>query len=371
MIYKGTLLVGCLHFSSRIMKDPVVSIVIPNFNYGHFLAECIESVIDQTYQAWEIIVVDDNSTDDSREIVQSYISRYPDRQISLLHNVKGPSGTPTPINIGIRHMRGRYFSWLSSDDICERDKLEALVGFLEQNPAVGLVHSPHFAIDAAGRQIGEFHPPNEFETDAFTALLDGNFINGNTVLIPRHVLETVGPLVETDSELPELWRAAEYYHWLKIVLRYPIVCVERLLHRTRRHRGNEEYHASSMGTAFERVFIRRCFEEHNVVITPEIVAALGGRGLLDLFIRTFDELNIEDQVRALRLLKDIEADQDRWDVGLYEGVRKLDVARIRSAFHTKNTGQAQSMLRALSGLERPQTKPYQEAARRRLLKYPA
>jgi teichuronic acid biosynthesis glycosyltransferase TuaG len=348
------------------MNAPVVSVVVPNYNYAHFLQECIDSVLDQSFQDWELIVVDDNSTDNSREIARGYVARYPNR-ISLLHNSSGPSGTPTPINMGIRYMRGQYFAWLSSDDVFDQDKLEAQVGFMQEHPSVGLVHSAYVAIDANGAKIGEFHPPNEFETDAFTSLLDGNFINGNTVLIPRRVLETVGPFLETDTEFPELWRAAEYYHWLKIALRYPIACIDRLLHHTRRHAGNEEYQSSSMGTALERVYIRRCFEEHDVPITPEIVAALGSRGLMSVFIRTFDRLKTDDKVRALRLFKELENDQDRWDLGMYEGIRKLDVGRIRSAFHAKNVRQAQSMLRALAGLDRPETKPYQAAARSRLL----
>jgi glycosyltransferase involved in cell wall biosynthesis len=355
-----------LLFITGHMKAPAVSVVVPNFNYGHFLQECIESVLDQSFQDYELIVVDDNSTDNSREIVRRYVSRYPDR-VSLLHNSSGPSGMPTPVNMGIRYMRGQYCAWLSSDDVFERDKLAAQVRFLQEHPSVGLVHSAYIAIDDKGAKIGEFHPPNEFETDAFTALLDGNFINGNTVLIPRRVLETVGPFLETDTEFPQLWRAAEYHHWLKIALRYPIACIDRLLHRTRRHAGNEEYQSSPMGTALERVFIRRCFEEHDVPVTPEIVAALGSRGLMTVFILTFERLKADQRVHAFDLFKELENDQDRWDLGMYEGVRKLDVGRIRSAFHTKNARQAQSMLRALEGLDRPETKPYQAAARRRLL----
>jgi glycosyltransferase involved in cell wall biosynthesis len=362
-------LAGRLLSTWRHMRAPVVSVVVPNFNYGHFLQECIESVLDQNFPDYEVIVVDDNSEDNSREIVRGYVSRYPDR-ISLLHNSAGPSGTPTPINMGIRYMRGQYFAWLSSDDVFERDKLANQVSYLQEHPSVGLVHSAYIAIDDKGAKIGEFHPPNEFGTDAFTALLDGNFINGNTVLIPRRVLDAVGPLLETDTEFPELWRAAEYYHWLKIALRYPIACIDRLLHRTRRHAGNEEYQSSAMGTALERVFIRRCFEEHNIPVTPEIVAALGSRGLMTVFIRTFDRLSAADRAHALDLFRELENDQDRWDLGMYEGVRKLDVGRIRSAFHSKNARQAQSMLRALEGLDRPETKPYQAAAKRRLLTSP-
>ena len=348
------------------MKKPVVSVVIPNYNYGHFLRACIDSVLDQTYRDWEILVVDDNSTDNSRKIVESYAERYPDRQIWLFVNPRGPSGTPTPINIGIEHMRGKYFAWLSSDDIFEKGKLEAQVRFMEAKPSVGLVHTAYTTIDGSGRQIGDFHPPSEFETDAFTALLDGNFINGNTVLIRREVLEDVGLFLETDDDFPELWRAAEYYHWLKIALRYPIACLEPSLHRTRRHEGNAEFNNGSMGPVLERMFIGRCFEENKVPATPEIAAAVGGRGLLSTFVQVFSRLTPPEQVRALKLFREIESDQDCWDLGRYEEVRKLDLARIRSAFHTRNPAQSRLMLEALARLERPQARPYQAAASARL-----
>ncbi len=347
---------------------PRVSIVVPNYNYGRFIAETLDSVIGQTFTDWELIVVDDNSTDESRKIVEGFIQRHPERRISLVINSQGPSGTPTPINIGIRQMHGDYFAWLSSDDIFEPDKLEAQVRFLDENPAVGLVHTAYVAIDANGRQIGDFHPPNEFETDAFTALLDGNFINGNTVLIRRDVLEEVGPFLETDPEFPELWRAAEYYHWLKIAQRGPIACVDHLLHRSRRHAGNADFNGSSMGSALERMFIRRCFEEQSVEVTPEIVAALGGRGLMSVFAQAFERLSDDDRARALQLFRDIEADRESWDCGWHQGVRRLDTGRIRGAFHTKNPAHARSMLEALAGLDRPQNRPCQVAAATRLAK---
>src|SRR5256885_546579 len=97
------------------MKDPTVSVVIPNYNYAEYLPECIESVLAQTYRDWEIIVVDDTSTDDSCAVVKKYVAQYPEK-IRLIHLNGGPSGTPRAINTGVRAMRGQYFTWLSSDD---------------------------------------------------------------------------------------------------------------------------------------------------------------------------------------------------------------------------------------------------------------
>ncbi len=310
--------------------------------------------------------MDDNSTDGSHQIVEDYIERHPDRNITLSVNENGPSGTPTPINIGIRRMTGDYFAWLSSDDIFEPNKLEAQLNAFRTRPQLAMVHSAFTTIDKTGRKTGSFYPPNEFETDAFTGLLDGNFINGNTVLIRRAVLEQVGPFLETDPLYPDLWRAAEYYHWLKIARLHPIECIQTPLHRSRRHAGNAEYNSSSMGSALERMLIRRFFREHDVQFTAEMVTALALRGLTSISIFGFEQLSDEEKRRASVLLETTETDQDRWDIGEYGKVRRLDNNRIRSAFRAESAIQAKAMLEAVTTLERPQTKPYRNAAKARL-----
>ncbi len=280
---------------------PKVSVIVPNYNYGRFIGEALDSVIRQTLTDWELIVVDDNSTDDSREIVGSYIQRHPDRNISLVVNPQGPSGAPAPINLGMREARGHYLAWLSSDNVIEPDKLDAQVRFLDENPAVGLVHSAYITIDSDGCQIGDCHPPGEFETDAFTTLLDGNFINGNTVLIRSEVLADVGPFVETDVRFPGLGRASEYHHWLLIALRHPIACIDRPLLRARRHAGNAHDNSRYIESCLESSFALGCFEQQRVELTPGIVAALGRRGVMSVFIEAFAHLPDEDQARALQL----------------------------------------------------------------------
>ena len=288
-----------------------VSVIVPNYNHGRFIGEALDSVIRQTFTDWELIVVDDNSTDESREIVEGYIQRHPERNISLVVNSRGPAGAPAPINIGVGEARGEYCAWLSSDNVFEPDKLEAEVRLLDENPAVGLVHTAYTKIDADGHQIGDFHPPDEFETDAFTALLDGNFIHGNTVLIRRNVLADVGPFVETDVRFPGLGRASEYNHWLKIALRHAIACIDHPMLRARRHAGNASDDSSYIESCLERAFILGCFEQQRVSLTPEIVASLGRRGVMSVFIETFGRLTPDDQTRTLELYNDIGVDE-RW-----------------------------------------------------------
>lgn len=101
---------------------PLVSVVMPCYNASQFVAEAIESVIVQTYQNWELIIVDDCSTDKSVDIVLDYQRK--DNRIKLIRNTE-PSGSPAePRNIGIEHSKGEYIAFLDSDDIWMADKLE-------------------------------------------------------------------------------------------------------------------------------------------------------------------------------------------------------------------------------------------------------
>src|SRR3972149_6958016 len=131
------------------MRTPAVSLVVPNYNYGHFLGECLDSVLAQTYTDWEVIIVDDASIDQSVEIAQSYVDRFPGR-FRLLQFEDGPGGPPRAVNAGVAAMRGRYFGWLSSDDRCWPERLERSVALLESEPAVGLVHGAYRHIDNDG-----------------------------------------------------------------------------------------------------------------------------------------------------------------------------------------------------------------------------
>ena len=107
---------------SRNVKLPTVSFIVPNYNYGHYLGECLESAFRQTYEDWEIIIIDDTSTDNSREIARGYVQRYPEK-IRLIELHDGPGGTPRAVNTGIRAMRGRA-------DEARREELERALRML-------------------------------------------------------------------------------------------------------------------------------------------------------------------------------------------------------------------------------------------------
>ena len=110
------------------MTDGLVSIIMPSWNTGHFIAESIESVINQSYSKWELIIVDDCSNDNTDEIVSSFED---DRIIYLKNAVN--SGAAITRNKALKSAKGEWIAFLDSDDLWTSDKLEKMVNFMSKN----------------------------------------------------------------------------------------------------------------------------------------------------------------------------------------------------------------------------------------------
>lgn len=131
-------------------RIPKVSVLIPNYNYGRFLGEAIESVLNQTYQDFELIIVDNNSTDNTDEVVQKYLT---DPRIQYFKN---------PINIGmvpnfnksLEYAKGEYIKFLLADDKLHHDLLAKFVSILDEYPNVCLVtsKSESFGLESTVRE---------------------------------------------------------------------------------------------------------------------------------------------------------------------------------------------------------------------------
>lgn len=111
------------------MEEGLVSIIMPSWNTAHFIAESIRSVIDQTYDNWELLIVDDCSTDMTDEIVQTFLS---DTRIKYFHNEKN-SGAALTRNKALREAHGEWIAFLDSDDLWMPDKLAKQVKFMKEH----------------------------------------------------------------------------------------------------------------------------------------------------------------------------------------------------------------------------------------------
>lgn len=133
------------------MKRGMASIITPCYNGARFISETIDSVIAQTYQDWEMLIIDDGSRDDSADIVRRYMEREP--RIKLLQQEN--AGSAAARNNGIRHAEGQYIALLDADDLWDPAFLEKQIAFMKEKNAV-CVTSGHRKIDESSKEI--LHP---------------------------------------------------------------------------------------------------------------------------------------------------------------------------------------------------------------------
>lgn len=130
------------------MKD-LVSIIMPSYNTAKFIDETVSSVLKQTYTNWELIIVDDCSTDNTDEVIEKYRS---DPRIKYLKNEKN-SGAAITRNYALREAKGRWIAFLDSDDLWTKDKLEKQISFMEDN-GYSFSYTNYIEIDEESRPNG-------------------------------------------------------------------------------------------------------------------------------------------------------------------------------------------------------------------------
>ena len=133
---------------------PTVSVVIPTYNRALMVKEAIQSVLDQTYSDFEIIVVDDGSTDDTREVVTAFADK-------VRYVFQENSGRSNARNRAIHMARGRYIAFLDSDDLYMPHKLDMQVACMEKVPEFGMVYSTAVCIDEQGNDLTRIYKANE------------------------------------------------------------------------------------------------------------------------------------------------------------------------------------------------------------------
>ncbi|MEU7060259.1 glycosyltransferase [Streptomyces sp. NPDC046197] len=123
-------------------SDPVVSVVIPCHNYARYLPEAVSSVLGQTFDDWELVIVDDGSTDNTVEVTEDLIARHPDRRLRLLQQAN--AGVSAARNTGIEAAAGRYILPLDADDMIAPTMLEKTVAVLDGDPGVAIASTDVF-----------------------------------------------------------------------------------------------------------------------------------------------------------------------------------------------------------------------------------
>lgn len=224
---------------------PTVSVIIPAYNSARFLPEAIESVLAQTYKDYEIIVVDDGSTDNTKEVLAPYFDR-----IKYIYQQNQGAGSAR--NTGIKHSQGKYITFLDADDVWLPEKLHIQVDYLDNNRGIAMVYSRSFSMSEDGRSIikkGRWSrkPPSG---DVFNILFFHNFIPTSTVVVRKEVFNTIGLFDES------LINSQDHDLWLRIARELNVAGISKPLSKYRHTSGSLRKNKCAMK------FSRRVIEKH-------------------------------------------------------------------------------------------------------------
>jgi len=220
--------------------NPLVSAILPSFNGESFLVDAVESVIAQTYRSWELILVDDGSTDGSLSIAEDYISKRPHQMRLLRHPGGQRRGTAATRNLGIKNAHGEFIANLDQDDIWHATKLEEQVESLRTHPAAAMTFGPMTLwsswANAAGAepdrvQTFTFEANHFFSPPEFLPLLLSGRNDPHGYLARRKAIESVGGYEE------HLGLCEDWGLYAKLALRHGIFVSDRSSYYYRQHVG--------------------------------------------------------------------------------------------------------------------------------------
>ena len=212
-------------------ESPLVSVVIPVYNGSNYVREAIDSALAQTYKNIEILVIDDGSTDNTLEILQSYGDK-----IRIFHKENG--GVSTALNMGIKNMHGEWFAWLSHDDLWLPENIERKIGYINEYPDYKICYGEMDYINSEHKILkiyntkGRWYPKGKMLRHMLRC---GCTICGITILINKECFERIGLFNEN------LRYCQDYEFWYRLGREYDMGLCRGKYSQTRVHPAQTGY----------------------------------------------------------------------------------------------------------------------------------
>jgi glycosyltransferase involved in cell wall biosynthesis len=192
-------------------SQPLISVIMPVYNSEKYLQEAIESILGQTLADFELIAIDDGSTDNSAAILDSF--RQKDKRL-IIHRHMQNQGMPVALNAGLEMARGRYIARMDADDISLPERFEKQAAFLETHPEIGIVGTALQMVNERGNNIGGLSAPLVDLAIRWANIFSGSFMHA-TIMLRRSIItdHKIFYNVSRDvSEFEFFARLLEYAH---------------------------------------------------------------------------------------------------------------------------------------------------------------
>ncbi len=249
---------------------PTISVVITCYNYARYLAGCLDSVLNQTFQDFEVIVVNDGSTDNTDEVISSYI-----KDPRIIYIKQKNAGQANAKNTGIQNSNGEFIAFLDADDLWDATKLEKQVP-LFGNIRVGVVYSKAKYIDGDGNLLdfkieGKYLQPRNGSVTEF--LIFDNFIPFSSSVIRRECIEKLGMFNES------IQMGIDWDLWLRISVYYLFLFIDEPLLL---------YRLGHTGQMSKNLEVRReCSDEIMTKFLEQNPGALTNKTIRDAMVYTY------------------------------------------------------------------------------------
>jgi len=205
---------------------PEISIIMPVYNAQDSIVKAIESIQRQTFQDWELIIVDDGSTDNTRSLIKEKVVKEKGRIISI-NRIKNSGSPVIPRNQGVKWTLGKYLCFLDGDDYWFEDKLEAQLGYMKTVGAVFCYHDLKvYFIDENQNPVREelwSQTAAPHDGHVFDFLLRKNFTPTSSIMMRKSLWEGYGPM-DISLDVSHDWDL-----WLKIAFANQITCLNEVL----------------------------------------------------------------------------------------------------------------------------------------------
>ncbi len=212
-----------------------ISIFLPTHNYGRFLAAALQSILDQTYPHYEILLIDNASTDNTRAIVDAFVPKFEGRLIYFFNPQN--AGAEPSINQYLSTATGEIVAFMAADDLWIKNKLELQIAEFEKDCDLGLVYSNYYKItdlDTSHNEALAYSVPMP-SGDLLLPLLKGNFIGAVTVATRKTCLLSTGGFDEKYDVI------GDYVMWIKIAKDFSGKYIDVPLAKIRYHGKNLSY----------------------------------------------------------------------------------------------------------------------------------